>query len=67
VEGRWGKKFVWLVVCPEFEPRVAWSHMLRSLQAGADTTVAVGLSLMVGCCLAWGLNGIEVLSDVYQG
>lgn len=22
-------KEVWLVVCPEFEPRVAWSHMLK--------------------------------------
>jgi hypothetical protein len=27
--GREVGKEVWLVVCPEFEPRVAWSHMLK--------------------------------------
>ena len=29
VYGREVGKEVWLVVCPEFEPRVAWSHMLK--------------------------------------
>jgi len=62
-------KEVWLVVCPEFEPRVAWSRILKVFaswgryNSGSRSLIGDG-----GGCLAWGLNGIKVLmNDMNQG
>jgi hypothetical protein len=51
--GREVGKEVWLVVCPEFEPRVAWSRKLKVLanwgryNSGSRSLIGdVGLSCM---------------------